>query len=59
MQAEIESLMKRLASQEAKLARLESILEQEGGGRAQDAERQEESDSLSRSARALNQLTKR
>jgi len=54
--------MKRLASQEAKLARLESMLSQEGG--KQDAEpaaaqQQEESDSLSRSARALNQLTKR
>ena len=45
--------MKRLASQEAKLARLESMLSQEGG--KQDAEpaaaQQEESDSLSRSAR--------
>ena len=53
--------MKRLASQEAKLARLESMLSQEGG--KQDAEpaaaQQGESDSLSRSARALNQLTKR
>ena len=52
--------MKRLASQEAKLARLESMLSQEGGKQdAEPAAQQEESDSLSRSARALNQLTKR